>query len=71
MSEDSRQVVTFHTSSFILSFLQILLGRLQVEVELPLLFLKFSKLGNKSTRLLQKAKDGSIDKIKGCLLPSE
>ena len=68
---NSRQAVTFHTSSFILSFLQLLLGQLQVKVELPLLLLKFGELRNESTRFLQKVKDMSIDKIKDYLLPSE
>ena len=68
---NSRQAVTFHTNSFILSLLQLLLGQLQVEVELPLLLFKFGKLRNESTRFLQKIKDMSIDKIKDYLLLSE
>ena len=67
----SRQAVTFHTGNFILSLLQVLLGQLQVKVELPLLLLKFGELGNESTRFLQRVKDISIDKIKDYLLPSE
>ena len=66
-----RQAVTFHTNSFILSFLHFLLGQLQLKVELPLLLLNFGELGNDSTRFLQRVKDISIDKIKDYLLPSE
>ena len=51
--KDSRQAVTFHTSNFILSLLQVFLGQLHVKVELPLLLLKFGELGNEGARFLQ------------------
>jgi hypothetical protein len=50
---NSRQVITSHGSRFILSLLQVLLGQLQVEIELDLFLLQFSKLGPELTRFLQ------------------
>ena len=68
---NSRQVITFHTSYFVLSLFHVLIGELQIKVELPLLFLVFGELGDKLTGFLQSAKDTSMDKIKDHLLPSE
>ena len=68
---NSRQVISFRTSYFVLSLFQVLIGQLQIKVELPLLFLEFGELGDKLIGFLQSAKDTSMDKIKDHSLPSE
>ena len=50
------QVATFCTSYFVFSLFQILIGQLQVKVELSLLLLEIGKLGDKLARFLQSAK---------------
>ena len=54
----SRQVFTFHTSYFVLGLLQVLLGQVQVKIELDLLPLEFGKLGYELTGFLK-----SVNKI--------
>ena len=50
---------------------QVLIGQLQVKVELSLLFLEFGELGDKLTGFLQSAKDTSMNKIKDHSLSRE
>ena len=47
------KIVTSHNGCFVLGLLQILLGQLQIEVDLNLFPLQFSKLGPELTRFLQ------------------
>ena len=49
----SQQTVTSHGGHFILGLLQVLVGEIQVELELDLLLLEGNILGPKFTRLLQ------------------